>query len=511
MINRSLSLSAISFLTISFVAFSGQAHAGAPRGVAPSTESLPALTAIAGSGMMNNHAYEYLEELSDNIGGRVTGTAQAQQAISWGVEQMKTIGLENVHIEKWQLFRGWKRVSASAQLTSPISRSLTVTSMGWVASTPAHGVEAVVVPVNAYRLKQELAENSANWAGKILLLVAKGEAPPSGDPIQRFAAFGDFIKQTVSAHAAAVILRQGGWEAAGMNLTHTGVLNFATYYDIPVVSMTAEDRSQLERFLDQKRAVHMKLQVHNEATQDPVESGNVVGEIRGTQNPEQVVVVGGHLDSWDLAQGSTDDGAGVAVTLGAAEAIMASGQRPKRTIRFVLFTGEEQGLLGSFAYVKAHHDDMPHHLAAIVLDNGQGPVVKLNLGGRNELIPEFEQFTESLRAFGKIDVNDKINFDTDCGPFTLAGLPGINLEQDSPQYKFTHHSEADTLDKVEPDLLIRNATVMAVTAFWIADRGARIAAAWSREKTAQMLVDKKQDSGLKAAGLWTFDDISVKQ
>jgi Zn-dependent M28 family amino/carboxypeptidase len=176
-----------------------------------------------------------------------------------------------------------------------------------------------------------------------------------------------------------------------MNLTHTGVLSFDPYFDIPVVSMTAEDRSQMERFLEHKRTVHLKLKVQNEATSGPVESGNVVGEIRGTQNPEQVIVLGGHLDSWDLAQGSTDDGTGVATTLGAAEAIMASGQRPKRTIRFVLFTGEEQGLLGSFAYVKIHNDDIPNHLAAIILDNGQGPVVELNLGGRDDLIAVFRE------------------------------------------------------------------------------------------------------------------------
>jgi hypothetical protein len=494
---HAVSFCIVSLLMIPFTVASGRAPVRAAK-LESSKESLSAVIAIAGNGMMNSHPYEYLEDLSDNIGGRVTGTPQAQQAIDWASKKMKAIGLENVHVEKWQILHGWKRVSAAARLSSPISRSLTVTSMGWVASTPAGGVDADVVPVNIYQMKQELAENTPKWAGKILLFVAKGDAPPPSDAIQRFVAFGDFIKKTALAHAAAVILRQGSWEIAGMNLTHTGVLGFGSYFDIPVVSMTAEDRSQLERFLDHKQTVHLNLQVQNETTSGPVESGNVVGEIRGTQNPEQVIVLGGHLDSWDLAQGSTDDGVGVATTLGAAEAIVASGQRPRRTIRFVLFTGEEQGLLGSFAYVKTHHDDIANHIAAIVLDNGQGPIVKLNLGGMNDLIPVFETLVGSLRAFGNIGVNDKINFDTDCGPFTLAGLPGINLEQDSPQYKFAHHSEADTLDKVEPDLLIRNATVMAVTAFWIADRRDRVATAWSREKTAQMLVDKKAGSRWKS-------------
>jgi carboxypeptidase Q len=467
--------------------------------------TLKALAAVAGAGMIENDAYEYLEELSDDIGARVTGSPEAAKAIGWGLDKMRTIGLENVHAESWQLFRGWTRGSADAELVSPIHRRLMIDSLGWVGSTPAGGVDAEVVPVNAFQIEEEMKSNRANWRGKILLIVHKGEPP--ADRMAAFAKFGDFLKVAHQAGAAAVIGGQGGGKAAGMHLTHTGVLGFDTVYEIPVVSMAAEDQDQLERFLDRRKPLRLHINVQNQLTDGPVDSANVVGEIRGSTNPDEIVVVGGHLDSWDLASGSTDNGCGTTTTLGAAEAIVKSGYRPRRTIRFVLFTGEEQGLDGSLNYVKMHKKEMANHAAAVILDNGQGPVTGFDLGGRDDLIPTVQKFADSLEAFGRMSVDDDTEFGTDTGPFILAGLPGINLKQNSPDYKYTHHSPVDTFDKVEAEILDRDATVMALTAFWIADRPARLASPWPAEKTAHMLIGKHDDTMLKAFGLWPFGNI----
>jgi carboxypeptidase Q len=467
--------------------------------------TMPALTAIAGQGMMSSEAYDDLEELSDYIGGRVTGSPQAAQAVEWGMRKMKAMGLENVRAEKWQISRGWTRISAEAELAAPIHRRLTVDAMGWVGSTKAGGEEAEVVPVNINRLEDEMKNNAAKWSGKVLLIVKKGAAPPPG--VGGFARFGDFLKLAHERHAVAVIGGQGGSFATGMHLTHTGAMGFDTYYEIPVVSMIAEDQQQMDRFLDQGKTVRMKINVQNRVSSGPVDSANVVGEIRGSEHPEQVIVVGGHLDSWDLADGATDDGTGVATTLGAAKAIKLSGFQPKRTIRFVLFTGEEQGLLGSLAYTKTHKDELANHVAALILDTGQGPVVKLSLGGRDDLVPAVKKFAESVKAFGEVEVDDGVVFGTDAGPFILAGLPGINMGQDSPEYKYTHHSAVDTFDKVKPDLLTRDATVMGLAAFWIADRPERLASPWPAEKSAKMLVEKHNDGFLKSFGLWPFGDL----
>lgn len=488
-------------LSLTLAVLTAAAFAAGPA--APSEDgTLPKLTAIAGQGMMSRGAYTDLQELSDDVGGRVTGTPEDKKAIEWGLAKMKAIGLENVHAEPYQFSPGWSRISASAEMVSPQRRRLQVDSLGWVGSTPTGGVEADVVLLNTNRLDEEMRDNAAHWKGKILLAVKRGEAPTE----PQSGKFGQFLRAAHKAGAVAVIGGQGGAEAAGLRLTHTGALGYGEFFDLPTVSMIAEDSKQLERYLDAGKTVRLKLDVQNRVTAGPVQSANVVGEIRGAEFPEQIIVVGGHLDSWDLAQGTTDDGVGVVTTLGAARAILAAGQRPRRTIRFVLFTGEEQGLLGSFAYVKQHEKEMANHVAAIVLDNGQGPVATLQLGGRKDVMPAVEKFTGALSGLSALKIDDKPTFGTDTGPFTFAGIPAINLNQDSPEYKFTHHSAADTFDKVQPDILARNTTVKALLAFWIADRPERLATPWTREQVARMLIEKKMDKQLKGYGIWPFGD-----
>src|SRR5882757_3007185 len=276
----------------------------------------PALTKIAGEGMMNSHAFEYLTELSDNVGARVTGTPEAQKAIDWGIAKMRGIGLENVHAEKWQLWRGWKRGSADAELVTPIHHKLHVDAMGWTGSTAAGGVEAEIVPVNVLDLDREM-KDVARLKGKIALVVAKGNPRRGGDT---FARFGDFLRSAAKAGVLVVIGGQGGGKASGMNLTHTGILGFDADFAIPVVSMTAEDQGQLERYVNAGITPRARFNIQNTFTNGPVDSANVVGEIRGRENPEQVLVGGAHLDSCDHSEGSTDNGTGSASVLGAADA-----------------------------------------------------------------------------------------------------------------------------------------------------------------------------------------------
>ena len=184
--------------------------------------TMKALVAIAGAGDMETHAYQDLEELSDDIGARVTGSPDAARAIAWGVVRMKAIGLENVHTEPWKISRGWTRISADAELVAPIHRKLMVDSLGWVGSTPPAGAEADLVAVNGYQLQDELKNNSGNWRGKILLIVQKGQPPK--DRMGSFVQFGSFLIAAHKAGAIAVIGGQGGRKSVGMHLTHTGAL-----------------------------------------------------------------------------------------------------------------------------------------------------------------------------------------------------------------------------------------------------------------------------------------------
>jgi carboxypeptidase Q len=324
-----------------------------------------------------------------------------------------------------------------------------------------------------------------------------------------FVQFGDFLRTAAKSGVLTVIGGQGGARASGMNLTHTGILGLDADFAVPVVSMTAEDQGQLERYVDAGIKPRARFNIQNTFTNGPVESANVVGEIRGRENPEQILVVGAHLDSWDLSEGSTDNGTGSASVLGAADSIMRSGVKPRRTIRFVLFTGEEQGLNGSFAYMKEHQAELPNHLGDLVLDEGQGPVSDFQLGGRDDLVASFQPFSKAIADIREVKVDEKVESGTDTLPFSIAGLPGINMNQDSPEYKYTHHSAADALEAVKPDVLTQNATLMALAAFWIADRPERFAAPWPAEKTAKMLRAQGQYEVLKAFGLWPYGDLGA--
>jgi carboxypeptidase Q len=483
-------------------AFASRADDRAPKG--PSSDgTLPALTKIAGEAQMNSSAFGFLTELSDDIGARVTGTPAERKAEQWGVAKMKSIGLDNVHTEKYQIWKGWTRGTAEAEVLTPVRHKLHVDAMGWTGSTPSGGAEADVVAVNLYDLDDEI-KNVSRLKGKVALVVAKGQ--PSKGGLYLFIHFGDFLRAAGPAGVLAVIGGQGGVKSAGMNLTHTGILGFEADFAVPVVSMTAEDQGQLERFLDRGTTPRVRFNVQNTFTNGPVETANVVGEIRGTEHPEQVFVVGAHLDSWDLAEGTTDNGSGTATVLGAADAIKRSGARPRRTIRFVLFTGEEQGLDGSLAYVKQHQAEMANHLGDLVLDAGQGAVKGFQMGGRKDLVPVFQPFANALSAFRALQVDDKVESGTDTLPFSIAGLPGINMDQDTAEYQYTHHSAADALEAQKRDVLAQNATLMALAAFWIADRPERFAAPLSRADTAKMLREHHQEEELRAFHLWPFGD-----
>lgn len=470
--------------------------------------TMPALAKIAGEGQLNSHAFQYLTELSDDIGPRVTGSALEHKSEEWGVAKMKAMGLENVHLEKYTIWKGWARGTAEAELLTPTRHKLHVDAMGWTGSTAAGGAEGDIVTVNLFDLDNEM-KNVARLKGKVALITAKGK--PNKAFMLIFAQFGDFLKAAGSAGAIAVIGGQGGGKSQGMNLTHTGILGFDTDYAVPVVSMTAEDQSQIERYIERGITPRARFNVQNSFTNGPVETANVVGEIRGREHPEQVLVVGGHLDSWDLAQGTTDNGSGTATALGAADTIMRTGQKPRRTIRFVLFTGEEQGLDGSFAYMKQHKDELANHLGDLILDAGQGEVKGFQMGGRDDLIPAFETFTKALSNIRQLSVDDKIESGTDTLPFSIAGLPGINMLQDTKDYGYTHHSAADSLIAQKPDVLAMNSTLMAMAAYWIADRPERLATQWPAERTAKMLRQQGTYDELKAFNLWPYGDLGAEK
>src|SRR5260370_4285639 len=410
----------------------------------------PGLVKIAGNAMMDSHAFQLLTELSDDVGARVTGGPEARKAIDWGSAKMKSIGLENVHTEKWNLWKGWTRGTAEAEMLTPLHRPLAISAMGWTGSTVAGGIDADIARANFLDIHGERKDVS-KLHGKMVYGVAQGKQKQNFWPL--FGNYASFLRRLHAAGAVAVIGGDFGFKPEGMHLTHTGILGFSVDEEIPVVSMTKEDEGQIARYLAQGKNVRLHVNIQNKFTNGPIESANVVGEIVGREHPEQVVVIGAHLDSWDLSEGSTDNGVGVACVLAAADAIVKSGVHPRRTMRFVLWTGEEQGFGGSLAYMKQHAPEIKAHVAAAVGDNVQAPIKEFQLGGRDDWISSFDPFADSLENIRDIKVTAEMELESDTAPFILAGLPGINLAQDPAEYKFTPHSEPDPPEPLKPTYL----------------------------------------------------------
>jgi carboxypeptidase Q len=443
-------------------------------------------------------AYPLLKVLSDEIGPRLSGSPSDSRAQQWAIQEMRSIGLSNVRGEEWQLERGWRRGYARAQLVIPFHLDLAVASYGWSGSTPNEGAEADVVLVDSTALELEAHEHSADWAGKILLLTPKD--PKHFDLFKNMSELPAFLAAAASAHAIAII---NGDPRPGMLLPHTGPIGLPFHRtDMVVLDMASEQRDLVARTLQLGKACRMKIDVQNEFTPGAVPSRNIVGEIPGSDYPEQVVVVGAHLDSWDLGTGAVDDGFGVAAALGSAKAILSAGVKPKRTIRFILFTGEEQGLLGSRAYLKQHQVETNNFVCAVVLDWGSGPITKLPLAGHNEVAAPLQELFRSSKALTSVTTSPGYLMFTDAYSFTLACIPGIAPLQDSSDYTTVGHSGADTLDKVNESTLNQDTAMLASIAIWVADYPVRIGSVWSLEQTSQML--QEQHKPLQLLGLWPF-------
>jgi hypothetical protein len=463
-----------------------------------------------GSEMMANLTY-----LSDIIGPRVTGSAALKRANEWAASKMKEYGLSNVHQEAWSIPVGWERGTANGRIIEPDNgRSLSLASLGWSPGTKGK-IEADVVIVNA-KNTAELAEYKGKLKGAVVLLGAPSRVrsisqppqqrtPPSinspaagtpgqNDPTRRRApsglmAFRRELMDFLSTEGAAAAFMDSA-KPQGL-LTTTGSWRGqerANAADpIPNLYVAHEHYDLLHRLASRPAPARtrIELEVTNKLIPGPIAVYNTVGELTGSEKPDEIVILGAHLDSWDLAQGTTDNGTGSCAVLEAARLLNKSNVRPRRTVRFVLFTGEEQGLFGSKAYVKEHKDELPRISMALVHDTGTGRVTGIGLQGRQVLQPILQGELVALKDLGVTDINLRGMGGTDHASFEQVGVPGFAVQQDMNEYFLTHHSQSDTLDKVRESDLLQGAQVMAVAARRVAD----LAMLLPRDK----LVEKKDE------------------
>ncbi len=420
-----------------------------------------------------------LEYLTDMIGPRLTGTAKMKRANEWTLERFKDYGLEKAHLESWTIAHAWERGEARGRILEPNQHPLTLAALGWTPGTSGV-IRAPVVLVKAQKIK-ELEAYQGKLKGAIVVtsdlrrpgldLPEAGPAPAGPlwprDP-QRREELRQFRRQRdefLRNEGAIAVLLNSNKEHGLVNMTSGG--RSYQIAALPSAMITSENYELLARLMKRGR-VEVELGITNSIRPGPVEVYNTVAEISGSGKPDEVVVLGAHLDSWDLGTGATDNATGSAVVLEAARALKALNLKPKRTIRFILFSGEEQGLVGSREYVRAHRAELDKFSAILVHDTGTGKVNSIGLSGNYQVREAMDQVVAPLRAVGLQELSMRGTSGTDHHSFDEAGVPGFYCIQDPAEYVKTHHTQSDTFDKARKDDLLQGAQVMAVWAYRVA-------------------------------------------
>ena len=418
---------------------------------------------LIGEAVSSTFAWDRLAVLTDSIGNRLSGTPALDHAIAWAVTEMNKDGLENVHTEKVMVPK-WVRGTESAEIVEPARHSMVMLGLGDSVGTTGDGIQAEVLVVRSF---EELDAKAAAAKGRIVLF----NVPYTnyGETV-RFRATGSSRASRLGA--VAMLIRAVG--PAGLRTPHTGALQYsADAKKIPAAAISSEDADRLQRMADRggKVVVRLKMDAHVDAD---VESANVVGEIRGRERPDEIVVVSGHLDSWDIGAGATDDGGGCVVTWEALRIMKKLNLRPRRTVRVVLWTNEENGGRGGLAYRDRHRAELAKHVMMLESDGGVFRPLGFGFTG-SEAGRETVKAIATLLAGIAADQISPGGGGADIGPsMTEARVPGMSLEVDGAKYFLIHHTPADTIDKIDPVEMAKCAAAVAVMAYVVADLPQRL-------------------------------------
>lgn len=406
-------------------------------------------------------AMKNLEEMCDSIGPRLTGSEQLRKAQAWAMDKLKAYGAENVHEEAYAFGKPWHRGVSRARLTNANGQALNVAQMAWTEGTK--GVLKGEVAVLDVKTLDELKVAAPTLAGKIVLLANQ----PRPTPEQRKnmeAYFAEFTKAMGEARMACVLMTSDKKDDL-QNMTGSPEGRFR--FNVPTAFIAQEHTALLKRLIARGQKPALELELTGRFGEKEVQAYNVIGEIRGSEKPEEVVIVGGHQDSWDLSTGATDNGTGTVAAMEVLRAMKALGLKPKRTLRVVLFSGEEQGLLGSRAYVKAHEADLKNVQAVLIDDLGSGRIKGFIDMGVEAWRAPLAAAMSAANGLGAVELPAAIMPGaTDHWPFFQKGVPGFAALQEPLDYfTHTHHSQVDSLDHVVKEDLLQGTQVMAVTAW----------------------------------------------
>ncbi|MBC7843614.1 MAG: M20/M25/M40 family metallo-hydrolase [Gemmatimonadaceae bacterium] len=437
---------------------------GAAQTAADMARFVPAARRITAAALADSLPHRRLAALVDGFGHRLSGSASLEQAIDWVLAEMQRDGFANVRGEP-VMVPHWVRGSESATLVSPREAPLHMLGLGGSVGTNADGVTADVIVVHSF---DELERRKAEAAGKIVLF--NTPFPRDSEP---FAGYGVAVQYrgsgaTAAAKAGAVAMLLRSVATYSMQSPHTGGLRYdATVTKIPAAALSIEDAEMLDRMQARGEKVRVTLKMSAQTLPD-APSRNIVAELRGRELPDEVVVIGGHIDSWDVGQGAMDDAAGSVAAWEAVKLLKRLGITPRRTVRVVLFTNEENGLRGGTGYRDAHRSELAKHFAAIESDNGIFAPRGFRFQGTKSAARRAALLAPLTRIAGapKVAPGDG---EADVGPIIEEGVPGFALDVDGSKYFWYHHSSADMLNAVSDADLRRCVAAMAVLAYALAE------------------------------------------
>jgi Zn-dependent M28 family amino/carboxypeptidase len=437
-------------------------------------QQIATMQQLRDAAMNDPYAYTELRHLTDNIGPRIAGSPQAQHAVEWVAGEMRALGatvtIEKTTVPHWVRGEETGALSSWPGMTPNTTQKIVLTALGSSVATPKEGITAPVLVVDSFAALKALPADAAK--GKIVLfnehfdkeLAAQGHGGEAYGEAVVYRGAGPSVAGSVGA--VAVLVRSVG--GADYRLPHTGMTFYANGVPkIPAAAVTAEDADLLKN-LSSQGEVQMHLTLTPQ-TLPRVESANVIADWKGSEHPEQLVIVSGHLDSWDLGTGAIDDGAGIAVSMQAIHLMQKLGIHPKRTVRFVAWMDEEQGSDGAQSYAQDYVGELQNHVGAMESDMGAGHPTGLAYQGGKELDEWLLPISRVLSPIGAPLLQRSPETGEDINSITAKGVPGFAPLQDSRYYFNYHHTPADTFDKVDPHELGENAAVMAVTAYALAD------------------------------------------
>ena len=449
---------------------------------------------LAGRAFGETPLMQDLHELCDGIGGRPTGSPACERAIAWAAAKFRAAGADSVTLETFPVPKSWVPEAAEGECVAPERFALRIAAAPYSGSTSGT-VEARVVDAGE-GTPEAFAKLGAAARGAIAL-VGSREMKTLDDLFAEYMKSGPMVEAARNAGVAALLLQST--RPHGLLYRHP-LANANEAITVPAAMISREQAGRLGR-LAAHGEVRVRLRLANK-TGGAFESRNVVAEIRGRERPDEIVLLGAHLDSWDLGTGAEDNGANSAMVIEAARAIQALAVKPRRTIRFVLFTGEEQGMWGSAGYVHRHASEMDKHNAVVVFDMGTGRTSGFFLNGREELRRPLEK---ALAGVAGLEAGEHLidGIDgTDNFDFLLSGVPNLVANQDAAPYLPPYHAESDTVDRVNARELRANTALASSLTWWLADTPERFGRRLTREEVKKLLTETKLDAQMKAFAQW---------